>query len=204
MEDKPRYFTLSQHEASDETIDAELALHAAGGDRGAFERLVWRWWDRIRGFCSAFVGFDPDMAEEASQEALIRLYRSLKNLRKKSSVGAFIYSVCRNAASDVMRRSARVASRQVSLEDLPGLELSASGETPEQGILRQDLQLHLIRALRELDPTDRALLYLHEAEDISIQELARYFSLPEGTVKSRLYRARIRVANLLTEAGYGR
>lgn len=103
-----------------------------------------------------------------------------------------------------MRRSARVASRQVSLEDLPGLELSASGETPEQGILRQDLQLHLIRALRELDPTDRALLYLHEAEDISIQELARYFSLPEGTVKSRLYRARIRVANLLTEAGYGR
>lgn len=204
MEDKPRYFTLSQHEPSDETFDVELAVHAANGDRGAFERLVWRWWDRIRGFCSAIVGFDPDMAEEASQETLIRLYRSLKNLRKKSSVGAFIYAICRNAASDVMRRSARVASRQVSLEDLPGLELSASGETPEQGILRQDLQLQLIRALRELDPTDRALIYLHEAEDASIQELARYFSLPEGTVKSRLYRARIRVARLLTEAGYGR
>lgn len=204
MEDAPRYFTLSQHDPSDEKFDAELALHAAHGDRGAFERLIWRWWDRIRGFCSAIVGFDPELAEEASQETLIRLYRSLKNLRKNSSIGAFIYAVCKNAASDVLRRSSRHEGRQISLEDLPGLELSAAGETPEQGILRQDLQIQLIRALRELETTDRALVYLHEAEDVSIQELARYFSLPEGTVKSRLYRARIRVAKILTEAGYGR
>jgi len=74
---------------------------------------------------------------------------------------------------------------------------------PDSDLLRRELELHLAEAMRCLVPEDRALVYLHEAEGVGLAELGSAFGLPEGTVKSRLFRARARLASIMRDKGYG-
>ena len=186
-----------------ETSDTELADAAAGGDRGAFERLGYRYWDRIRGFCSAMSGFDDTIADEASQDALVRLHSALPRWRKTGSLSAFIYGLCRHAVADAVRRRARHSKRTISLEEAEPLLSKDSRAAPDQSLLQNELESALVEAMHSLDPDDRALLYLHEAEAVSIRELSLGFGIPEGTVKSRLHRVRGKLADLMREKGYG-
>jgi RNA polymerase sigma-70 factor (ECF subfamily) len=186
-----------------ETSDEVLAEEAAGGDRGAFERLAWRWWDRMRGFCAAMSGFDDELADEASQDALIRLHKALKGWKRRSSFGTFLYALCRNSVQDAARRRARQNRGKVSLDDEAAPEPPDLRAAPEWELLRRDLEAHLAEAMRSLSPEARAIVYLHEAEGVGLAELGSAFGLPEGTVKSRLFRARARLASIMRDEGYG-
>jgi RNA polymerase sigma-70 factor, ECF subfamily len=189
-------------ERSCESCDDELAALAAKGDRGAFESLAWRWWDRLRGFCAALSAFDAELADDSAQDALIRLHKALPRWRKSGSFGAFAYGVCKNAVADASRRRARRNAKQFSLDSEPSFEIADTRATPEEDALRAELRAELASALSTLDLTDRALVYLHESEGTSVKDLAEMFRLPEGTVKSRLFRARKALASALKEAGY--
>jgi len=184
------------------TSDIELAEEAGRGDRGAFERLVWRWWDRIRGFCSALSGFDPEIAEDAAQEALIQIHRSISKWKKAGSLGAFLYGICRNVTRSLIRSRARTGSRQVSMDADLLLEPMDPQGTTEDLVLMRDLQRQLVSAMRGLDIQDRELIFLHDAEGMAIKELSALLDLPEGTVKSRLFRIRKKLAKVFEEAGY--
>lgn len=195
--------SFEAQESLGETSDSALADAAAGGDRGAFERLGYRYWDRIRGFCSVISGFDENIADEASQDALVRLHSALPKWRKTGSLSAFIYGLCRHAVADAARRRARHLRRTVSLDETESLPSDNVRATPDHSLLQNELESALAEAMRSLDPDDRALLYLHEAEAASIRELSQGFGIPEGTVKSRLHRARGKLADLMREKGYG-
>jgi len=188
--------------AGDDPFDLELAAEASRGDKGAFERLMWRWWDRIRGYCAAFVAFDPELAEEAAQESLIRIYKALPRWRRESPLGAYLYGICRTASADVIRTRARHRAHNVQVEELESLSLESPQGTGEANVLREEAGRMLAIAMQELDPTDRSMLYLHEVEGKGLSELGTMYDLPLGTVKSRLFRARDRLGVLLREMGY--
>ncbi|MCX7027867.1 MAG: RNA polymerase sigma factor [Spirochaetes bacterium] len=186
-----------------ETLDEVLAEEAGAGDRGAFERLAWRWWDRIRGFCAAMSGYDADLADEASQDALIRLHKAIKGWKRRSSFGTFLYALCRTSVADAVRRRARRNRGMISLDGEAAPEFPDIRAAPEREVLKHDLETHLAEAMRSLTPEDRVLVYLHEAEGVGLAELGLTFGLPEGTVKSRLFRARARLASIMRDKGYG-
>ncbi len=188
--------------AADEPLDLELAANASKGDKGAFERLMWRWWDRLRGYCASFVGFDPELAEEAAQESLIRIYKALPRWRRESPLGGYLYGICRTTSSDVMRSHARHHSRNVQVEEFDTLGFESHHEAGEVNALRQEASQMLAQAMSQLEPEDRAMLYLHEVEDKGLSELSSMYGMPVGTIKSRLFRARDKMSVLLREMGY--
>jgi len=193
---------LPQEKHVEEPSDDELAAKAGQGDRGAFERLAWRWWDRIRGFCSALAGFDPEIAQDAAQETLIQLHRSISKWEKAGSFGSFLYGICKNVTKGVIRSRARTRNRQVSLHDGLSYEPEDPIGTAEDVAIKRDLQRQLAIAMRSLEIEDRELIYLHEAEGMAVKELAAMMGLPEGTIKSRLFRIRKKLATIFEEAGY--
>ncbi len=188
--------------APDEALDLELAASASKGDKGSFERLMWRWWDRIRGYCSSFVGFDPELAEEAAQESLIRIYKALPRWRRESPLGGYLYGICRTTSADVMRSHARHHSRSIQVEEFDTMGFESPHAAGEANALRQEASQMLAQAMRQLDPDDRAMLYLHEVEDKGLSELSTMYGMPVGTIKSRLFRARDKMSVLLREMGY--
>lgn len=191
-----------QSSAADEPLDLELAASASKGDKGAFERLMWRWWDRIRGYCASFVGFDAELAEEAAQESLIRIYKALPRWRRESALGGYLYGICRTTSADVMRSHARHHSRSVQVEEFDSFGFESPHGDGEANALRQEASRMLAEAMRQLEPEDRAMVYLHEVEDRGLSELSAMYGMPVGTIKSRLFRARERLSVLLREMGY--
>jgi RNA polymerase sigma-70 factor (ECF subfamily) len=148
--------------------------------------------------------FDRSIAEEASQEALIRLHRALPRWRGAGSIGAFIYGICKNTTADVLRKHARHSAKHFDVSESAWSAIADSRENPEQAAMRKELSTQLAMAMRSLESQDRALIFLFEVEEASIRELSMLFKIPEGTVKSRLSRIRARLAETLKEAGYGR
>ncbi|HNV18891.1 MAG TPA: sigma-70 family RNA polymerase sigma factor [Rectinema sp.] len=188
--------------SDEETLDIELATRAAKGDKGAFERLIWRWWDRIRGYCASFVAFDEELSEEAVQESLIRIYKALPKWRKESSLGGYIYGICRTSCADVLRVNARNHARNFSVEEFESLFIENPHGLVEEDMLRKEASQMLELVMKKLEPEDRSMLYLHEVEGIELSELGSMYNLPLGTVKSRLFRARAKLSEMLKEMGY--
>jgi len=188
--------------AADDALDLELAAKASRGDKGAFERLMWRWWDRIRGYCASFVAFDPELAEEAAQESLIRIYKALPRWRRESPLGGYLYGICRTTSADIMRIHARHHARNVQVDEFESFSLESPHATGETNVLREEANHMLAVAMEKIEPIDRSMLYLHEVEGKGLSELGAMYDLPVGTVKSRLFRARDRLGVLLKEMGY--
>jgi RNA polymerase sigma-70 factor, ECF subfamily len=157
---------------------------------------------------AAAVGGDRELAEEAAQDALYRLFTGLSRYRGESSLGTFIFGICRNAAVDALRRRLRDRKRRAPE---PKRDLPASGTAdaaispylgPEESLLRESQAEALRRAMAAIAEDERSLLYLKEVEGLRVAQLASILGVPEGTVKSRLSRARDRLRAALEEDGY--
>jgi len=166
-----------------------------------FEALAREWWDSIGRYSAASAGGDPVLAGEIAQEALVRLHSALPRFRGDAALGTFVFRICRNAAADAFRLRARERRRLVSLPE--GEESPSLFPGPEEELLRAEQLSALRRALGSLDEEERGLVYLKESEGLGLAQLSRIFGLPEGTLKSRLFRIRARLRAALEEEGYG-
>jgi len=124
-------------------------------------------------------------AEDAAQEVLVKLLTSLKKFRGQSAFSSWVYSVTSNHCLDLLRKNTRRA--EVSLEDIcsAGFE---PGLPPESAA--SDARMALEAALEKLSPEHRAVLTMRELSGLSYGEIAAALRCSEGTVKSRLFRAR--------------
>lgn len=135
---------------------------------------------------------DPGLVDDAVQEACVRLIDALGLFRAQSSLATFMAAVARRAALDELRKGlrhrARVkrATRLADPPDHAGLDPAVEAErvAAYEGVMAM---------LYRLPEPDRSLLYLRDAEGMEVGELAVEFGLPEGTVKSKLARARNRI-----------
>ncbi len=172
--------------------DDELAARAQAGDRQAFELLVRRHQERVFRFVLRMLG-SRDEAMDLTQDSFLKAWNALPGWRPEARFATWLFQIARNAARDLLRRRQRV-------EFVP-LDADVSGETagdqsdpapsPEQRLAgRQRLGL-LERALAALPAEQREILLLRELEDMSYAEIAATLDINEGTVKSRLARARV-------------
>lgn len=135
---------------------------------------------------------DPDMVDDAVQEACLRLLDALRSFRGESSLPTFLAAVARRAALDELRKGLRHrarAERAARFTAGPDVQTGDPVATVELSAAAEGVLAFLAR----LPEPDRSLLYLRDAEGMNVGDLAAAFGLPEGTIKSKLARARARI-----------
>jgi len=183
--------------------EAKLVQLAARGDEQAFEQLVKLYEKRVYTMALRLVG-NPDDAYDISQEAFIRVYRSLKGFKGEAKFSTWIYRIVSNLCIDFNRRSKRI--RQVPLEhtdDEETFEISIPDDRydPVKEYDRAEISLAIEKALTTLSHEHREIFIMRELNGLSYAEIAEIMLIEEGTVKSRLFRARERLRSALLEGG---
>ena len=182
---------------------AELVRRAQSGDLAAFNTLVIQHQDAAYSLARRFLG-TREAAEDATQEAFIRAYRRIESFRGER-FRSWLFSIVANAARDELRRRKR--RPQLSLDeardnpDRPSLDPPDPGPSPEAEAVRGDLRAALEGALLELPEDWREVVILSDVQGLTYEEIAETLSLPLGTVKSRLSRARGRLRDILRQSG---
>ncbi len=171
--------------------DADLVRRWHAGETGAFEELVRRHQGRVYRLVLRMLG-NPQEAEDVAQEAFLSLHRHGHRFRREARFSTFLYRVATNAALNRRRSLSRIRAREeeLALRQAAGEHLPGTPRDPEGAAMGAEVQERVQQALVELAPDLRAAVVLYDIEGQSYREIARILEIPEGTVKSRIHRAR--------------
>lgn len=171
--------------------DGDLVVRWQAGDAGAFEELIRRHETRVFRLLMRMLG-SREEAEDVSQETFLSLHRHGHKFRHDARFSTFIYRVAANAALNrrrtLGRKNARI--RQLQARNAAGDDLPASPRDPESAAGGVETQARVQEALLRLPPDLRMATVLYDIEGLSYKEIAIALKIPEGTVKSRIHRAR--------------
>lgn len=179
--------------------DAALLRRARGGDAEAFGQLVERHMRRAYFAALGFVGSRED-ALDLSQEAFARAFRARRTLDPERPFYAWLYQILRRLCFNFLR-DRRTRARRLDLAGTWLAEEAAGRAAPDpaQALSRAEDRRRVAAAIAELPPREREVLTLREFEGLSYREIAELVGIPIGTVMSRLYSARQRLAQTLEE-----
>ena len=168
-------------------------------DEAAFNTLVRLHQGRIFNLCFRMLG-DEAEAEDLAQEVFVKAFGAITSFRGESQVGTWLYRIAINLSKNRLKYlGRRHHKRSAALEDVaegalsrnaPGTTLGESVPGPEQALRGSRAEQRVQTALRSLDAEFRQLLVLRDIEGLSYGEIMQVTGLAEGTVKSRLHRAR--------------
>jgi RNA polymerase sigma-70 factor, ECF subfamily len=183
---------------------ASLLTKARAGDRTAYGQIVVLYQDRLFNALLRMVG-DPEEARELAQETFTRGLEKIDSFRGESSPYTWLFRIGMNLAISNLRRWQR--QRTYSLDgvwhDDNGVphgdhqasalvgRFAASGDSPPQAAERKERNQMVLDALGRLDSEYRAVLIMRDVEGFDYQQMADVLELPLGTLKSRLFRARL-------------
>jgi len=180
--------------------DNELVEAAKSGDMAAFEELVARHRDKI--YARAFSMMrNEDEALDLSQEAWVKSWQRLQQFHGESSFGTWMTRIVINLCLDQLRRRKR--QRTESIEEMDeesgGVErqMPVVNPNPTERLERGELRKRIDHALGQLSHEHRTVLMLHEFEEMEYKEIAKTMQCSIGTVMSRLFYARRKMASLL-------
>lgn len=179
--------------------DAELVSAAKNGDTDAFGTLVERHQSMVYSLAFRMTG-NPDDAADLSQDAFLRAWRGLDRFQERSTFATWLYRLTNNLCIDFLRREKRRDEVSITVEkdgEEYQSELPDERYAPERVLEKKQAQLTLEQGLAALSPEHRQVLILRETEGLSYVEIARILGLEEGTVKSRLARARLALRRFL-------
>ena len=182
--------------------EVELAAAMLNGDANAFDRFVEHFQAKVFSYSWFMCGQRED-AEEVAQEALLKAFQNLNQLRDPRHVRAWIFRVAKNACLMKRRKSVFAPEREFSLEEfLPvaegegehrHLEIADWSNLPEQAVLDEELRKHLHGAIMELPEIYRAVVLLRDVEGLSTQEAAEILDISTEVIKMRLHRGRLAI-----------
>lgn len=168
------------------------------GDRSALERFVTMYQGQVYRICLRVLKNESE-AEDMAQETFLRACKALPIFRQESGISTWLLKIALNVSRnryDYLKR--RQMAQHRSMSDFEGdhwqLKHSGKIENPEQHSMRDEAQVHLEIAFARLCADHRLLLNLRDAEELSYQEITEVTGLPEGTIKSKLHRARKQLA----------
>lgn len=164
-------------------------------DEAAFSVFVLRYQERVFRLILRMLG-DRAEAEDLAQEVFISVFKAIDGFRGDAQLSTWVYRVaanhCRNRIKYLVRRRRQVTEGfdEQSEESSPGLASRTHHDPPDQLMEARQTEHLLQHGLMSLDAEQRELVVLREVEHLSYEEIVAITGLPEGTVKSRLHRAR--------------
>ena len=180
--------------------DERLVAAALQDDLVAFEELVARHRDKI--YARAFSMMrNEEAAVDLSQEAWVKGWQRLKQFQGESSFATWMTRIVINLCLDQLRRQKRLRAESIEQmdEELGGVErhMPVVNPNPTERLEQQELRERIDRAMAQLSYEHRTVLILHEYEGLEYKEIAKRMECSIGTVMSRLFYARRRLATLL-------
>jgi RNA polymerase sigma-70 factor, ECF subfamily len=180
--------------ASANLSDQSLVRHAQSGERRAFDRLVLKYRSRIVELAMRYTRNRAD-AEDATQETFIKAYRGLRHFRSDSAFYTWLYRIASNCARNLLKARRRDSFKIVI--DLSDCYDSVRHPTrlwdlatPEELALTADIREMANATLEGLSEEQRKVITMREIDGWSYQQIASAMSIPIGTVRSRVFRAR--------------
>ena len=184
--------------------EREIIERVLAGDNDAFGLLVEAYQTRVYNLALRLCG-NRDDAFDLAQESFFRAWRSLSGFQFESSFSTWLFRLCSNICLDWLRAKKRRPTVSMSTVDDEGeesqLELPDPGKSPEELLLDAEEREALARAMNQLPVEYREILTLRAIQDLSYTEIAEILKIKEGTVKSRLSRARLALRNKLLQNG---
>ena len=175
-----------------ETVsDAELASRCRAGDVRAFEALYRQHAGRLFAVACRLAG-SVDTAEDLLQEIFLQAFKKLETYKGDAALGTWLYRLAINCCLDYLRsRSVKNAKLTGSFEDLPLVAPLAPRDAPVE-------RIDLDRAIAQLPDGYREAFVLHDVEGFDHKEVARLLGVAEGTSKSQVFKARLKLRALLS------
>lgn len=185
--------------------EEELIAKAAKGDQDAFAQLLELHQGKVYGLTLRLTG-SPEDAMELTQETFFNAWRGLPNFHAESKFSTWLYRLATNASIDFLRREKRrkaVATTSLFPDDGEAVALDIPDRrfTPQDELERQELRQAIERGLAQLSDEHRQALVLREFNGLSYAEIAQLLHIEEGTVKSRISRARLALRKILLADG---
>jgi RNA polymerase sigma-70 factor (ECF subfamily) len=178
-----------------------LLKKARNGDIEAFELLIEDYQKKAFNVAYRMMGNSED-ANDLVQEALIRIFKSIKNFKEQSSFSTWVYRIVTNVCLDELRR--RKNKFTISIDEDIQLEdgnvkrqIESEGPTPEESLESKEIQDIVTKAIEELSNEHKTVIVLRDIQGFSYDEISDIMKCPEGTVKSRINRARKALREIL-------
>jgi RNA polymerase sigma-70 factor (ECF subfamily) len=176
--------------------DLALVERVRRGDLGAFEELYRAHAGRLYSVACRMLGNQTD-AEDLLQDIFLTAHRKLDSFRGDSALGTWLYRLATNLCLDHLRsRAARTNQLSDALDDDPAVPETVGRGLADRTVAKMDLE----RALAQLPDGCRAAFVLHDVEGLEHREVAQALGIAEGTSKSQVHKARLRLRALLGRA----
>jgi len=171
----------------DDTPDGELIRRAKQGDRAAFGLLVRRYQRKVYALCFR-LGGSHDVADDLTQEAFIKAFQAVGTFDESYPFGGWIARIAANNAFNYLNRQKFQLNGEES--ELALDQMAAADPDPQQMLTQQEIDKRYQQALAQLPPDYRIVFVLRMQEEMSYADIATTLKINEGTVMSRLHRAR--------------
>jgi RNA polymerase sigma-70 factor, ECF subfamily len=183
----------------DESSERRFIDRLVARDERAFNELVQTYERRVYTLVFRMLG-RRDEAEDMAQEVFVQVFKAIGTFRGESKLSTWIYriavNVCKNRAKYWVRRhDDKQDDFEPAAERLPATEVRAATfadvSRPDHAVEGFQIERIVQRSIAELEPEFREVLILRDVEELSYEEIAEITGLPDGTVKSRIFRARV-------------
>lgn len=185
-------------------METELVRKAAAGDGDAFEQLVLSYEKPIYNLCLRMCG-NSDDAMDLTQETFLKAWRNLGAFRSDAAFSTWLYRLCSNVCIDHLRREGKRKVIPLHTEDDDGeertMDVADPAPGPQERLEAADQRQQVADALQSLEPEYREALTLRVIHDMSYADIADVLQVREGTVKSRIARAREKMRQAMEKLG---
>ena len=189
---------------SHKSIDLGLVKRVKAGDYQAFDLLVLKYQSRLISTAFKYVK-DIQIAEDITQESLIKSFKSINSFREDSSFYTWVYRITVNTAKNFLiskKRKDELLQTDLSEEGSIDIE-SVNTDSPDEIFDATELQSIITRTLNQLGEETKTALTLREFEGLSYEQIAEVVNCPVGTVRSRIFRGREVIADAIREFKLG-
>lgn len=173
----------------------DVVQRCKNGDYGAWNMIVDRYAKTIYNQALNFFGNRED-AEDVTQEVFVKIFNHIDKFREEKNFGSWVMRISNNYCIDYWRKYKKNLKR-VELEE----DLLKQDDTPEEQLIKDENVKELRQKMLILDPDLRILVIMRDIQGFSYQQIAESLNLPPGTVKSRINRARVKLAKTFLSEG---
>lgn len=173
--------------------DEKLILRFQEGDINAYNELVKRYKDRLLNFALRYFN-NVEQAEDVVQDTLIKLYTHASYYKKVAKFSTWIFTIAKNNALTELRKNKRKKTDSLWTDDGQVIDINSKEESLDSKVQNEIAIDQLNKFLDEIPENFRMAVVLRDFEELSYEEISKILEIPIGTIKSRINRGRIQLA----------